>query len=166
MLVLFLLKSENRAQATKANKKSIQEETIEREERNLSARERGNPVRLGNRGQCHVQITGPNSVLPSQWAVPKKTESKLKNSNAFWPLIQINISISQQTIKKRDSNTKTFHISPQKNVSNVSFIDIVGFEWSGALGGELGRFCFAKQLNEFSFAILILPSFVFFCVLV
>lgn len=91
LLVLFLLKSENRAQATKATQKCTRNQykkrPSKRQEKNLSKRGKArgiasfkSPV---NRGQCHVQITGPNSVfkpfLPAQWAVPKK-KKKLKQT--------------------------------------------------------------------------------------
>lgn len=117
LLVLFLLKSENRAQATKATQKCTRNQykkrPSKRQEKKLSKRE-GVSERGGkregcpfNRGQCHVQITVPNSVfkpfLLAQWAVPKK---RTEDSNAFWPLCESDQYFNftaDNTIKKRRS---------------------------------------------------------------
>lgn len=117
LLVLFLLKSENRAQATKATQKCTRNQykkrPSKRQEKKLSKRE-GESERGGkrdgcpfNRGQCHVQITVPNSVfkpfLLAQWAVPKKRTKELKCLLASVRIRSIFQFHSRQYNKKRRS---------------------------------------------------------------
>lgn len=143
LLVLFLLKSENRAQATKATQKCTRNQykkrPSKRQEKKLSKREEESEKggkREGsqfNRGQCHVQITVPNSVfkpfLLAQWAVPKKRTQELKCL-----LASVRIR-SDNTIKKEE-------------VSNASFIDMVGYGEEKDLGEKWGVSSFRVWLGD------------------
>lgn len=120
LLVLFLLKSENRAQATKATQKCTRNQykkrPSKRQEKKLSRREgERERVREGER-ERGARLTEASAMCKLQCPIPfsnhfcshsgQSQKKELKNSNAFWPLCESDQYFNftaDNTIKKRRS---------------------------------------------------------------